>query len=395
MKKVLIVTHVSGFVPQFEMNNVRILQQMGYEVHYASNFCNVHYGEDNHRLDGTGIVQHQVDFSRSPLGLCSNMRAYRQLKRLFKEHKFAMLHCHTPVASIYARLAASGYRKKRMKVLYTTHGFHFYDGAPLKYRLVYPIERGMARLTDAIITINKEDFRNARKFRLAKRDGSRGRVYRIKGVGIESELYVKDAVVRERKRQELGLAKDEFALVSVGELNRNKNHALAVEALGRLKHLKVRYFICGEGSERSRLLSLAEQCGVADRLTLTGFRKDIPEILTAVDAMVFPSVREGFGMAAIESLAAGLPVIATDNRGTREYMCDGVNGYVLSDNTVEAMAETIERMYRLSPEKYEEMKRNCMATAKRFDKETVGREMEEIYRTELQSDNGGMTWKPK
>ena len=73
MKKALIVTTVSGFVPQFEMNNVHMLQKMGYEVHYASNFKNPHYGTDNHRLDGTNIVCHQVDFVRSPYQIKQNL----------------------------------------------------------------------------------------------------------------------------------------------------------------------------------------------------------------------------------------------------------------------------------------------------------------------------------
>ena len=85
MRKALLVTHVSGFVPQFEMNNVRILQKMGYEVHYASNFNNPSYGYDNSRLEGTGIICHQVDFERSPFKL-KNAAAYRQLKKLMEEH---------------------------------------------------------------------------------------------------------------------------------------------------------------------------------------------------------------------------------------------------------------------------------------------------------------------
>ena len=78
MKKVLLVTTVSGFVPQFELNNVRILQSMGYEVHYAANYNTPSYGNDNHRLDGTGIVRHQIDFVRSPFKT-QNLTVYRQL----------------------------------------------------------------------------------------------------------------------------------------------------------------------------------------------------------------------------------------------------------------------------------------------------------------------------
>ncbi|MBO5278732.1 MAG: glycosyltransferase, partial [Lachnospiraceae bacterium] len=162
MKRVLIVTTVSGFVPQFEMNNVRILQEMGYEVHYASNFKNPHYGKDNHRLEGTGVVCHQVDFVRSPFRFIQNMRAYAQLRKLMRENQFQMVHCHTPMGGVLARLAARKYRRTGTKVLYTAHGFHFYKGAPVfNWLFYYPVEWLLARWTDVLITINEEDYQRA------------------------------------------------------------------------------------------------------------------------------------------------------------------------------------------------------------------------------------------
>ena len=178
MKKALIVTHVSGFVPQFEMNNVKLLQELGYEVHYASNFNNVSYGTDNSRLEGTGIVCHQVDFARSPFEFRNNRSAYRQLKQVMREQHFELVHCHTPVGGVYARLAARKHRKNGTRVIYTAHGFHFYKGAPLKFWLVaYPMEWLLAHVTDTLITINEEDFINAQKLRLASKSGQRGRAY--------------------------------------------------------------------------------------------------------------------------------------------------------------------------------------------------------------------------
>ena len=82
-RKALLVTHVSGFVPQFEMNNVRILQRLGYAGHYASNFHTPSYGTDNHRLDGTGIICHQIDFVRSPFDK-RNFQVYRQMVELMR-----------------------------------------------------------------------------------------------------------------------------------------------------------------------------------------------------------------------------------------------------------------------------------------------------------------------
>ena len=184
IKKALIATTVSGFVPQFEMSNVKILQEMGYEVHYASNFENVSYGSDNRRLEGTGIICHQIDFVRSPFQIRENKKAYWQLKKLMQEEKFSLLHCHTPVASVLSRLSASSYQNKTLKakrmkekqvlnayqqvdlkVVYTAHGFHFYKGAPWKYWLLfYPVERWCANVTDVLITMNQEDYERAKRF---------------------------------------------------------------------------------------------------------------------------------------------------------------------------------------------------------------------------------------
>ncbi len=383
MKKVLIVTTVSGFVPQFEMNNVRILQEMGYEVHYASNFQNVSYGMDNHRLDGTGVVRHQVDFVRSPFDMKSNGKAYEQLKKVMKEHFFILVHCHTPVGAVVARLVARTYRKQGTKVIYTAHGFHFYKGAPLKFWLVsYPMEWWLAYYTDVLITINEEDFQNAKKLPV----GKNGTVYKIDSVGIELKTYQSIVVTKEEKRKELGIPNHAFVVISVGELNWNKNHAVVVEAIGKLKNDNIYYLICGEGIEKIPLEEQAKRLGIEKQVLLTGFRDDIPEILKTADVMAFPSLREGLGLVAIEAMASGVPVIASDNRGTREYMRDGWNGYVVSKNTAEEVAKAIQMVYQLPKKEYEMMQQNCLETAKRFSSVQVNKVMRQIYE-ELDSKN--------
>ena len=120
-KKALLVTTVSGFVPQFEMNNVRLLQTMGFEVHYASNYNTPSYGTDNHRLDGTGIIRHQIDFVRSPFKP-ENITVFRQLKAVMEREQFQLVHCHTPMGGVMARLAA--HTTHTGPVIYTAHGFH-------------------------------------------------------------------------------------------------------------------------------------------------------------------------------------------------------------------------------------------------------------------------------
>ena len=387
MKKALIVAHVSGFVPQFEMNNVRILQEMGYEVHYASNFHNVSYGTDNHRLDNTGIVCHQVDFSRSPFDFTTNQRAYRQLKAIMEEHFFDLVHCHTPVGASYARMVARKHRRKGTRVIYTAHGFHFYKGAPLRFKLTsYPMEWLLAHVTDTVVTINEEDFNNAKKLPVSKKN-RKETVHKINSVGIDVESLCPDAeeYCSGLKRKEFAIPEDAFFLISAGELNWNKNHTVVVEALGRLQELNIFYVICGEGIEKYALMDQANNLGIGDRLILPGFRGDFHEILKEADAMAFPSLREGLGVVAVEALASGVPVIASDNRGTREYMQDGINGYVVWKNDVEGTMTALEKLYHLwkdDKDAYEKMCQNCLQTAKRFDCELVSQKMREVYADE-------------
>ena len=182
-KKALLVTTVSGFVPQFEMGNVAILKELGYEVHYASNFHNPSYGTDNKRLDGTGIICHQIDFERSPFNK-RNIQAYKQLVNIMKEEKIDLVHCHTPMGAVLARLAAKkcGIRN----VIYTAHGFHFFKGASIKNWLIYyTVERFLSGFTDTQICINMEDYSNAKKFKAKN-------VEYIAGVGIDvSKILIK------------------------------------------------------------------------------------------------------------------------------------------------------------------------------------------------------------
>ena len=178
-KKALLVTTVSGFVPQFEMNNVRLLQERGYEVHYASNFDMPSYGDNNDRLKGTGIRCHQIAFAREPWNR-KNMSAVRELTALIRREGVRLLHCHTPMGAACARLAAA--RAGLHNVVYTAHGFHFFDGAPKKNWLIYyPVEKFLSRYTDSLLLINREDYARAKKKFSARHTDL------LPGVGIDIE----------------------------------------------------------------------------------------------------------------------------------------------------------------------------------------------------------------
>ena len=314
-KKALLVTTVSGFVPQFEMNNVHILQEMGFEVHYAANYNNPSYGDDNRRLDGTGIVRHQVDFVRSPFR-SENLTAYKQLKNLMTDHRFQLVHCHTPMGSVLTRLAA--HSTKTGPVIYTAHGFHFYAGAPLKnWLFYYPVEKFLSRYTDQQICINHEDFKRA-----SSRFHSRYTDY-IPGAGIDlSRILEADSINKSEKKRQLKLPQDRKILLSSGELIRRKNHETVLRALAKLKISRddFQYVICGHGELNDYLHQLASDLQIADHVTFLGYRTDILEVYRAADLFIFPSFQEGLPMALLEAMASGLPVLCSDIRGSNDLM---------------------------------------------------------------------------
>ena len=338
MKKVLFVTHVGDFVPQFEMNNVRCLQKMGYEVHYAANFQLSSYGNKGERLKDSGVVCHFVPFERSPLSP-SNIRAYRSLSKLLAEQKFALIHCHTPMGGVVARLAGKKYRRRGTKILYTAHGFHFYKGAPLiNWLLYYPVEKFLSRFTDVQITINQEDYERAQRFHARK-------VVRIPGVGIDTEaLGQKVLENRGAFRRELGVGDDDICLLSVGELDENKNHRTVLEALRQMDRTGIRYLICGKGELQEELQKKIVDEDLADTVTLLGYRNDIDSIYEAADILIFPSYREGLSAALMEAMAKGLPVIASRIRGNVDLIVDGKGGLLADPGKPEQFAAGIRRL---------------------------------------------------
>lgn len=333
MKKALIVTTVSGFVPQFEMQNVHILQDMGFEVHYAANYEIPSYGDDNSRLNGTGIVRHQVDFARSPYSW-QNVRAYNQLVRLMKKERFDLVHCHTPMGGVLARLAAHKTRTK--PVVYTVHGFHFYKGAPLiNWLLYYPVERWLAKYTDMLITINEEDYNRAKSFRKVI-------VRRIHGIGIKTtNVELMDEKQREKLKKKLAIPPLAVVLISVGELNENKNHKFVLKALREIKEDNIVYLICGKGNMKRKLEKLCKKYGLDNKVRLLGYRKDLSEILQISDVLVMPSKREGLPTAVMEAMVGRVAVIGSSIRGNNELIEDKVSGYLVPQGNIECMKERI------------------------------------------------------
>ena len=320
--KAIILTTVPSTIEQFNMANIKLLKKLGYKVEVASNF-NLTGNIDNTRLEnfkkelkGMGIKIINMGFSRNLLNI-SNIKAYFQLKKLFKNEHYKIIHCHTPICSVLTRIVARKTRKKGTKVIYTAHGFHFYKGAPLlNWIIYYPIEKICAKWTDCLITINEEDYNLVKtKFKAKK-------IELINGIGVDESKFnflITDEE-KEKIREELKLKKDDFVLIQVGELNKNKNQIMTINAVKELvqENLDIKLLLVGKGNLKDYYIKKIKEYNLEDNIFLLGYRKDIPQLLKISDCLISTSKREGLPVNLIEAAMSKLPIIATNCRGNRE-----------------------------------------------------------------------------
>jgi len=359
--KILYVSTISNTINSFLVPHIQFLAKQGHQVDVA---CRVVQDMDV-RLAELGCRIYDIPFDRVPWKL-QNLTAYRKMKEIVDREQYHIVHTHTPVASVCARLAC---RKSKATVVYTAHGFHFYKGAPaINWLVYYPLELWLSGYTDVLITINREDYEISRKrFRCR-------RVEYVPGVGIDISKF-RDAVVdRPAKRRELGIPENAFVVLSIGELNANKNHETVIKAIARLRDPKVYYVICGTGPLESRLKQMAADLGIPDQVRLPGYRTDIPELCKTADLFVFPSFREGLPVSLMEAMASGLPVVCSDIRGNRDLVGGDGTGSLIKPYDVDRFCQEIKDY--IHRDVASDIQRRDMH---RYSTENVIRLMKEIY----------------
>lgn len=375
--RALMIASVASMIDQFNMQNIQILLEKGFDVDVACNCENGNTVSNDRiqdmigRLEEMGVRVKHLPIPRKITAIGDIIKSILELGKMFKENEYTLMHCHSPIGSIVARTVARKYRKRGLKVIYTAHGFHFCHGAPIvNWLLFYPIERIYSRITDVLITINKEDFQFAKKH-LKTRE-----VKYVPGVGVDTKKFQNISTDRKTKRSELGIKDSDFVIISVGELSKRKNHETIVRAIASLKKDNIHYFIAGQGSKRDYLISLANALKV--NLHLLGYRTDIAELLNCADIYAFPSYREGLPVALMEAMASGLPCIASNIRGNTDLILSQKNGYLCDANNVEAFATAIKRLYE-DESLIIAMGDNNRVVIRDYDIKVVSAMMSEIY----------------
>ena len=338
-KKILFTSHTANF-QKFNRPLMRMLRgklgsgyqdlNMGdWEVHYAS-------ADDEKILDADRSFV--VNFARSPLSLSRHMLACRQLKKILSENHYDIIHTHTPVGSVITRLAARKTRRDGTKIIYTSHGFHFYSGASLfNWCLWYPVEKIMAHFTDLLVTINREDYARARR-------NFKTKVKMIDGVGVDLQKFggKMTATAKKHLEEELKIKPGDFVIAYVAEFTENKDHATLLRAVSSLlaDYGNIKVLLPSVGETLDETKGLARQLQIQKNVEFLGYRNDIEKILQVCDLSVSTSRREGLGMNVLEALAYDLPIIVTDNRGHRDIVNDNQK-YLFAVGDHKVLAEKI------------------------------------------------------
>ncbi len=382
-KKALMHAHTAYMVAKFNMDNIRLLESLGYDVDVACCFDMQDSALSPAALDefrkdladhGNRLIE--TDSLRRIADIKALMSAYKTLKSEIEENRYDIIHTQSPIGGAICRLAARKARKKYgTKVIYAAHGFHFFEGAPKKnWLLFYPAEKICARFTDLLITINGEDFSNATKRLKAKKT-----IY-IPGAGVDIDKYSLTEAGRNSVRSELGVDDDTTVILSVGELIPRKNHITAMKALASINtDRKWLYIIVGRGKIDEELHASIKELGMEGKIKMLGFRSDIADICAASDVYLFPSFQEGLPVALMEAMSVGLPVVGSRIRGNVDLIKDGEGGFLFDPHSTDDLRAAMEKMLSLSEYDWKSMGQINRDTMVGFSITAVNQCMKDAY----------------
>ena len=365
MKKVLYVTTVSRTINAFLIPHINMLLEHGYEVHCA---CSIDKPVDK-ELQRRGVKIFEVPFSRNPLGI-GNIKAFIKLEELQRINNYDIIHVHTPIAAIYGRLLKLSFPS--LRTIYTAHGYHFLKGgSKLGWILYYPIEKIMAKFTDVIININKEDY-EITKERLKPK-----KCYLLNGVGLDLREYKKlSSKEIQEKRKEFGLNDKDFVVLMIAEINKNKNHIQLINAMDILKdkYPNIKVLCIGDGTLKESVEKQINLKNLQNNIFMLGYRLDVNKLINISDIGILLSYREGLPRNIMEFMACGRKVIATDIRGCRDLVCNDNVGTLVKVGDYEETARAIEKYYILNDKSFE-----VSEEIKKYDINNVNIELLKIY----------------
>ena len=294
------------------------------------------------QVEARGVRHIPLQHATRSMALSEDARALAELRGRFRELRPTIVHTHNPKPGVYGRLAA---RAAHVPItVNTVHGLYATpDDSWKKRAAVYSLERLAATCSDAELVQNPEDVATLR-------DTLRIPQSRISllGNGVDLDRFGRSTdrdARRARLRAELGLRDDQLVVGAVGRLVAEKGYPELFEAWRTVaaEHPDAVLVVVGPDDDaKSDALprDLIAQA-TADGVRFLGMRSDVEDLYCAFDLYVLASHREGFPRSAMEAAASGLPIIATQIRGCRQVVDDGVTGLLVPVRDARALAAAI------------------------------------------------------
>ncbi|MFK8246479.1 MAG: glycosyltransferase [Leuconostoc mesenteroides] len=364
---------------QFNHRNIKILQNLNYEVHVAANFT--HYGtlsgKSNQKfidwLYKKGVAVHDVSIRRGFGKVLDNVNALLEINKLMKQEQFSFIHVHTPIASVLGRVIAL---KNKVPVVYTAHGFHFSKTSNKINWLIFPIEWTLSFFTKQLIVINQEDYWFAKRHLHAKYINYQA------GVGINFNL-LKSATISEHIEakktllEKFNIPENARIIVSVGELTTRKNHRVVIEAIKKLGRSDVHYVIAGKGYLLSYLKNLAIELDLESQVHFMNYTTAIRRLNLAADVAVLPSLREGLSRAGLESIRDGVYLLGADIRGIKDYIVNDQVGRTFNPYDSEELATLLVKTIDMKRTK---LNQESVDKLMIFDRKNIDKQMRDVYK---------------
>ncbi len=295
-----------------------------------------------------GILDQEVQNSRQircffiphlvrPISPLRDTLALISLYRLLKSEKVDLVHTHSSKAGILGRWAA--HFAKVPKIMHTYHGFGFNDYQKWWVRkLLIWSERMTARVTDKLVTVSGENIKKG----LANGIGEEGQ-YAMIHSGIKIKAFSDISIDVDGKRREIGIEKNEPVIGMIACFKPQKAPLNFIRLAKRVCSVcpQAKFVLVGDGELRPKIEKLIEQLNLKTRVVLTGWRRDIPQIIRIFDVLVLTSLWEGLPRVFLEAWASGKPVVATKVDGAREAIIDGKNGFLVEPDDLNRMAERV------------------------------------------------------
>lgn len=371
MKRLLILTTLPVTLNAFLVPFARHFRAKGWHVGAGASGLSSSAASLQSEFDAT----YDIPWKRS-LASAGNIAAVKAVRAAVDAGDYDIVHVHTPIASFLTRFALRNHRRK-VKVVYTAHGFHFgFDASSPYFTPYFYAEKLAGQWTDTLVVINQRDYDTCLRYGIVGPEHLR----HTRGIGIDLAAYSRPADfdgIRAGRRNEMGIGPDDFLFLMIAEFNPGKRHRDVLEALRQIRDESVHVAFAGEGALLEEMRQLAREYGVGGRAHFLGYRKDVKELLAACDATVLPSAREGLPRSILEAMAMRRLVLGTKIRGIEELLGDSC-GLLFAVGAIPELAEAM-KLARTNHEVRASYEENAFGKVREYSVDKVLRAHEELY----------------